>query len=42
MVEYILVVVFAVISLIVVTDVLVRSVLTYFQMQAVWISLPLL
>ncbi len=42
MVEYILVVVLAVVSLILVSEALTRSVLAYFQMQAVWISLPIL
>jgi hypothetical protein len=42
MVEYILVVVLAVVSLILVSEALTESVLAYFQMQAVWISLPIM
>ncbi len=42
MVEYILVVAIAVVSLILVLQALTISVLRYFEMQAIWISLPIL
>ena len=42
MVEYILVVSIAVVGLILVTEALTKSVLAYFTMQALWISLPIM
>ena len=40
--EYILVVAIAVVGLILVTEALTKSVLAYFTMQAMWISLPIM
>ena len=42
MLEYILVVAIAVVGLILVTEALTKSVLAYFTMQALWISLPIM
>lgn len=42
MVEYILVVAIAIVGLILVLQALTISVLQYFEMQAIWISLPIL
>jgi Flp pilus assembly pilin Flp len=42
MTEYILVVAIAVVGLILVSNALTRSVLAYFTMQALWISLPIM
>ncbi len=42
MVEYILVVAVAMVGLLIVLDALVRSALQYYEMQAIWISLPII
>jgi hypothetical protein len=42
MVEYILVVGVAMVGLLIVLDALVRSALQYYEMQAIWISLPIM
>ena len=42
MLEYILVVVFAVVSLLIVLGMLLQTTLGYYEMQAIWISLPIM
>jgi hypothetical protein len=42
MVEYIMVVGVAMVGLLIVLDALVRSALQYYEMQAIWISLPIM
>lgn len=42
MLEYILVVVFAVVSLLIILGMLLQTTLGYYEMQAIWISLPIM
>jgi len=42
MLEYVLVLLFAVVSLLIVLGMLLQTTLGYYEMQAIWISLPIM